>query len=397
MPHRVIIVSPDAKLGACLQDAFQSNSLDVESTHLDEYPNMGRLKSVVRSESEPVAAFIVGLSESERAFQLIKHLQNAYGDALIVGADLAASPETVLAVMRSGASEFLAPPFDMSYLGDALARRQAANSAPRERGQLFCMLPAKAGSGTSTLAIHLAAGVARSSQEKTLLIDYDFHCGMAAFRLRLQPDFTFVDALSRAGDIDEMWKKIACPHEHFDLLAAPQQDELVSGEAFRDASSIFGSALRTYPYVLVDMPPGAHASCKDVLDLADAVYLVTTPEIVSLHLARHRVNELVSLGVSESKLRLVVSRAESALAVNSEDIASVAGIPIHWSVPNNYSAVSEASLRGNLVAEGSRLGRQYAALACNVVGVKSKAETKPARRGWKSFLPLQVAKAPSTG
>lgn len=397
MPHRVIVVSPDAKLGASLQDAFQSNGLDVESTLIDEYPTLGRLKSVISAESAPVAAFIVGLSESESAFQLIKRLQNSYGDALIVGADLSASPETILAVMRSGASEFLAPPFEMSYLRGALTKRQAANSEPSQRGQLSCVVPAKAGSGASTLAIHLAAGVARSSKKKTLLVDYDFHCGMTAFRLRLEPDFTFIDALSRAGDIDEMWKKIACPHEHFDVLAAPQQDEIVSGEAFRDASSIFGSALRTYPYVLVDMPPGAHTSCKDVLDLADAVYLVATPEIVSLHLARRRVNELVSLGISESKVRLVISRAESALAVNAEDIASVAGIPIHWSIPNNYAAVSEASLRGTLVADSSRLGRQYAALASNIAGVKPRAEAKPAKRSWKSFFPLQVAKAPSTG
>ena len=215
---------------------------------------------------------------------------------------------------------------------------------------------------------------------------------MAAFRLRLQPDFTFVDALSRAGDIDDMWEKLAYRWKHFDVLAAPQQDEVISGEALRDAIPVFSSALRAYAHVLVDLPPGTYSSCRDVLDLADAVYVVSTPEMVSLHLARRRVNELVSRGISESKLRLVISRADSARAVNAVDIAGVVGIPIYWSIPNNYAA-----LNGALVADGSRLGRAYAALAFNIAGVKSRTETQPARRGWKSFVPLQVAKAPSTG
>ena len=154
---------------------------------------------------------------------------------------------------------------------------------------------------------------------------------------------------------------------------------MISGEALRDAIPVFSSALRAYAHVLVDLPPGAYSSCRDVLDLADAVYVVSTPEMVSLHLARRRVNELVSRGISESKLRLVISRADSARAVNAVDIAGVVGIPIYWSIPNNYAAVSEA------------------ALAFNIAGVKSRTETKPARRGWKSFFPLQVAKAPSTG
>lgn len=397
MPHRVIVISPDAKLGASLQDAFQNNGLDVNSTLIDEYVTMGRLKTIVDSEPEPVAAFVIGFSDSEVALHLVKRLPSSYEGALIVGAGLNASSEHILAAMRSGASEFLAPPFEMNFLHDALAKRQAAQSKAPELGQLSCILPAKAGSGASTIALHVAAGVARASQKKTLLVDYDFHCGMAAFRLRLQPDFTFIDALSRAGDIDEMWEKLACRWKHFDVLAAPEQDEVVSGEALRDATRVFSSAARNYSHVIVDLPPGSHASSRDVLELADTIYVISTPEMLALHLARRRVNELVSLGISERKMRLVISRAESALAVNTEDIAGVAGIPIYWAIPNNYGAVSEASLRGTLVSEKSRLGLEYAALACDIAGVKPQAHSKPVRRGWKSFFPLQVAKASSIG
>ena len=277
MPHRVIIVSPDPKLGPSLQDAFQREGLDIDSTLISEYPSAGQIKTVVHSETEPVAAFVIGFSDSESALQLIKRLKTSYGDVLIVGADLDASPDNILAAMRAGASEFLSSPFDLTFLSKALAQRKAALATPSEQGQLSCVLPAKAGSGASTMALHIAAGIARATKKKTLLVDYDFHCGMAAFRLRLQPDFTFVDALSRAGDIDEMWDKLACPWKHFDVLAAPQQDEVISGEALRDAAAIFRSSVRTYPHVLVDLPPGAHASCKDVLGLADTVFLVSTP------------------------------------------------------------------------------------------------------------------------
>ncbi len=67
MPHRVIVISPDAKLGASMQDAFQSNGLDVNSTLIGEYPAMGRIKTIAGSELEPVAAFIVSASPRSRS------------------------------------------------------------------------------------------------------------------------------------------------------------------------------------------------------------------------------------------------------------------------------------------------------------------------------------------
>ena len=62
--------------------------------------------------------------------------------------------------------------------------------------------------GASTLALHAANAISRESDGKVLLIDFDFHSGTVAFRLRLKPEFTFADAVSRIDVIDELWPQI---------------------------------------------------------------------------------------------------------------------------------------------------------------------------------------------
>ena len=156
----------------------------------------------------------------------------------------------------------------------------------------------------------------------------------------------------------------------------------------RSVSAIFTSAVRTYPYVFVDFPSALHASCRDVLGLASSIYLISTPEVVSLHLARRRVNELLNLGVSQKNIHLVLNRVGSKKTLNVEDVSEVVGIPVFSSLPNDYAAVSDASLKGGLVPDDTRLGQQIASLGVKVSGVDNAAADKKKAGGgkWKNLL-----------
>jgi pilus assembly protein CpaE len=313
---------------------------------------------------------------------------------LAVAASVSSSADTILAAMRAGASEFLVPPFEVAHLKNTLEKQKkaitVATAGPVVNGRLMCFLPAQGGNGASTLATHLAAAITGIIHKQVLLIDYDFHCGTVAFRLRLKPDFSFADAVERIADIDELWERLTSKSGGVDVLSAPPTGMIIPGEAFRRVAAIFTSARRTYPYVLVDFPSALHASCRDVLGLANSVYLISTPEVVSLHLARRRVNELINLGLSSNDIHLILNRVGSKKTLNVDDVAEVVGIPVFSSLPNDYGAVSDASLKGGLIPNDTRLGRQITDLAVRIVGADAPAEKKVQQdkggKKWKGFL-----------
>jgi len=211
MTFRVILISPDAELTVRLREALDSDGINAETTLLNEYPSASQLRAVVNSRPETVTAFIVGLSDEGQAMGLIRELRSSYSDALAVAASNASSAEIILASMRAGASEFLFTPFDVADLRETFEKHKRATgvaAATNVNGRLMCVLPAQGGNGASTLAVHLATAVNKLSKQKVLLIDYDFHCGTVAFRMRLKPDFSFADALDRISDIDELWGRL---------------------------------------------------------------------------------------------------------------------------------------------------------------------------------------------
>lgn len=391
MPYRIIVITPDVELSEALSATLADTESVGGTTIVNRYVTIGQLKSLVEENDQPVTAFIVGLSDPDRGFHLIRQIRSAYPDSLTAAADMKSTAAPILGAMRAGASEFLIPPFDTAQLGNTLRRHAKAMSASQApAGKLICVLPAQGGNGASTFAIHLAVTIAGATSKKVLLVDFDFHCGTIAFRLRLEPQFNFTDAAGLHDDLDEMWPRIVCPWEQgqVDVLTAPSRSLDIRDETFHRVEDIFASAVRVYPHVIVDFPPRVHDSYREILELTESVCLVATPEVVSLHLARRKVNELVSLGLERENIRLILNRVGSKKTLHVEDVAEVVGTPIYATLPNDYGTVADASLKGGVAPGDTRYGKQVRALSKKVAGVEP--ENDPSERSrWKALLPFQ--------
>ena len=384
MGYKVIVVSPDRELVGVLQDALTSPEVGAEPTVVAEYPTAEQVRQFVENGSDPVTAIIVGLAEPERALELIRGLRTSHPDILAVAASTAASADSILAAMRAGASEFLVPPIDLRHLEQCFRNQRKSRTQERE-GKLLCFIPAQGGNGASTVAMHVADAISRIVKEKVLLIDYDFHSGTVAFRLRLKPEFTFVDAVARLEDIDELWDRLTTGWHGIDILPSPPRGAGMPGSAFQKSITVFGSAVRTYPFVITDLPTALYTSCHDLVTMAQGIYLVSTPEVVSLHLARRRVSELVDLGVPHANIHLVLNRVGSRKTLNVKDVAEVVGIPVFCSLSNDYSGVSDAALKGGLVPMDAEFGREIGKLAQQIVGAPAGDKQPKKRKGFLSF------------
>jgi Flp pilus assembly CpaE family ATPase len=143
-------------------------------------------------------------------------------------------------------------------------------------------------------------------------------------------------------------------------------------------------ARRSYPAVIADLPPGLYSSALEVSKRADEIYLVCTPEVTSLHLARRRINDLLRNDVDKARIRVVLNRCGSYRALPQSDVEQVLGIEVHHSISNDYEAVTAADMAGGLVSSESRLGHDLKALARRVAGTEP--EQSPPTSNWKRLL-----------
>jgi len=296
-----------------------------------------------------------------------------------IAADITSRADSILAAMRAGAAEYLSPPFDPDLLLESFRHRAKEETAKKPKGRMVCFMPAQGGNGASTIALHVADAVSREIKKKVLLIDFDFHSGTVAFRLRLKPEYTFADAVTRTEIIDELWPRVVCSWNGLDVLASPSANE-VPAERLNRLGDVFSSAAHLYLCVVIDMPNALFTSCQEVLRLADAIYLVSTTEVMSLHLARRRINQLVQLNIPIEQIKLVVNRVGSKRGLDKSHIGKVVGVPVEWTISNEYAIVTHAYLKGGLVPQNLNLGKQLTDFACHIMGIQA---TKQSSKRWK--------------
>jgi len=397
---QLLVISPQAELVSALQESLTSAKNGGRAVLLRQYPSPAELARVVQAKKPNVV--IVGLSEPERALELIEELKSGYPDILVAAANTQNSSELILAAVRAGAAEYLGPPFDVGYLEQALERAgEEEAKAKDKKGRLIGFLPAHGGSGASTIALHVAAAMAKAAGSRTLLLDFDSHCGTLDFRLQLKPEHTLADALQRAGSLDDLWERLTTRWKGIEVLPAPPRDAPQQVDQYGRTSAVLVSARRVYDWVITDLPPAIFASCISVLTEAEAVYIVCTPELLSLHLGSRKARELRNLGLAPEAVRLVVNRVSSKHALEAKEIQSLLDIPVAFGLRNDYEAVTLASMRGKLVPEDCELGKQYVEFAGSIMGVTAPARQPKSSQGWRKLFgqngsPGNSSKSPQT-
>ena len=382
MEQTILIIWPDGRLAADLRDALLHAQLRARPRIVERYPNPVELDEILRSVRGAVQAVVVGLGDDSRAFEVLKRLKQAHPTITALVADATESTESLRGAMRAGASEYLTPPFAAEDLRSLLASRIEA-ATPTKTGRLVCFLPCKATDGASTVATHVAQSVSTEIGARTLLIDCDLHCGTTAFRLRVTPEYTLADAIRRVDSLDELWEQLSVRWKGLDVLAPPEQSSAISASDLKTLPAVLRSAARCYEYVIADMPAAISDTSAEILESCETIYLVCTPQLTSLHLARRKVSDILAFGLPLARVRLVLNRVGSRNSISAAEVERAVGVPVAWSLANDYVAVTDATVRGGLVPRESELGEQLYRLACNLSGHEE--ESRP-ERGWKKLL-----------
>jgi pilus assembly protein CpaE len=290
----------------------------------------------------------------ERALNLLRKLRGQVaGPVLAVG--LASESKLILRALHEGADHYL-DEADLDVQLDAvLLRLQIKEEASKPpAGQLIALLGASGGSGTSTLAVNLAAVLARAGErsgdrpQRCALIDLKPGVGDLAALLDLKPTHNLADLCLNAGRLDRaMFESALVAHASgVHLLAPPQMFEDIRLITAQGVQKSLGLARESAPFTVVDLEDCFHEEQVVVLRQADLVLLVFRLDFTSLRSTRRILDYLQQAGVAEERVRLVINRFGQAKELPLSEAEDALGRKIPYIIPDDPKTINAANNAG---------------------------------------------------
>ena len=353
---RAVILGPDKELAEDLYRAStQSEDFAIYGSH-DEYPPFERLIRIL-NHTDP-NAILIEVDAKDEVLATIREIRNVRPSVAIVG--YAAEKAENLADVGEHC-EVIRDPFAHTVIQAAIARA-IDKSMSEERDNIHAFLPAKAGNGASVTATNVAGALVRYWKQKVLVIEADLHSGCLGISLKIEPKSTVVQALEGSEELrEDHWQRFVMNAHGVDwlLTARGRQIRHVAPWEYQRLLTFVGPL---YDTVIVDLPEVINEATEAVVRRASKVFVVSTPEVQALYLARRRLQDLKSRKVAEESRKFILNRFVDGER-SIQEYEDVLGYAVPLTIGSDYAQMQEAATAGGLVRGDSELGRSYFEIA----------------------------------
>jgi pilus assembly protein CpaE len=365
----VLLLTPSATKSHVIEDLLQESSvfkLIAKGSPLRSAHEVMRLIRIHDPE-----LILLDLAEWAEVSHLARQIKNAKLRAVPIGFKPAWNRLELLAFQEAGIIDLLHEPFSHHELEtaayDALHRGHAVSDQ-----NIVALLPAKAGGGCSTVALHVAAALADRHAKKVLLVESDCRSGILSIMLNLKNRSGLSEALQQAGDMTPVeWQQHSVWVSGIHLLPAnpARRGPLPT---WAEYYQLLRFARKPYDYVFVDLPEVVNEATAEVVKSARDICIVCTPEVPSLKMTAQRIAELQACQIPGDRIHVVLNRWERG-GLSLEDVEGVLDRPVFATLPNDYKQVKNAILESRLVSPDSRFAKSCKTLAQKLSGLPEAA------------------------
>jgi pilus assembly protein CpaE len=337
----VAVISPHPEAQEVIAKVLEHTGRVEAVWSLTTYPAPSQLKDLPQDPDGCVV--FLDFSDYLSALQIAMEARSLGGSLQIVA--MMAEPGLADELARLGIRQVIGlPPAALDVLR-AFTRLALGSELPVEdsggSGRIFAFLPARPGAGATTLAVHTAAAVARLSNQRTLLIDFDFRLGMTSFLLKLPGQHSVIDALNDIEHVDERWESLINRRGCLDVLGSAPQ-EFLEGNLETCTAWLLNFVRGRYRTVVLDLPGEMREYEIDSLRRATNCFLVCNSDIGVMHMAQRKAELLRSLGLEE-KTSVIVNRAGGLGMIATGDVEAILKLPVRFSVANAYKEIAVAT------------------------------------------------------
>ncbi|HAU21669.1 MAG TPA: hypothetical protein DCS24_03580 [Erythrobacter sp.] len=291
----------------------------------------------------------------ERVDRLRSEMPSVPVIAGLADVDIATSRQ----LLRRGVSDIVALPIALDELVTAISdtAEQIASEIDGEveLAPFIAVLKSIGGSGSTTVATHLAAQMAADMTEgcRACVIDLDLQSGDVSSFMGCAPRQNLTELMEAGNRLDEeLLRAVACETEYgVDVIAAPSEIVPIEALEFEQLMRIVNMARQQYDVVIVDLPGSFTNWSLSTAFAADQTLIVGTLTISSLRHAKRQLDFLVSMGIPRNQIQIVFNRVEKKLfkTIDADDAAKALKHPVLATICNNYNLLRTAQDQGELV------------------------------------------------
>jgi pilus assembly protein CpaE len=266
----------------------------------------------------------------------------------ILAVGKASEPKLILRALHEGADHFLDEAELDSGLQSVLARLQSKQEATTAAaGRLIAVVGSSGGCGSSTLAVNIAAALAKL-HDSCGLIDLKPGRGDLAALLDLRPSFTLADICLNVARLDRaMFEKVLVRHDSgVHLVAAPQAFGATRIITTQGVTQAVAMARRIFPHVVVDLEDCFHEEQMAALRVASTILIVCRLDFTSLRNVRRILDFLPEADIPANHVRLVANRYGQPNELPVDEAEDALGDKVAYFIPEDPRVINGANNTG---------------------------------------------------
>lgn len=296
-------------------------------------------------------------SRPQQTFSKIRELLSAAPDLEVFLTASRTDPQMLLEAFRIGVKEFLSQPLTRQEVEPALTRFEErfngrVPASGGQPGRVVCIIGARGGIGTSTVAVNLAAAVQLNMPRKSAaLMDLNLHGGDLGLFLDLHASQGLKQLSTDISRLDETIV-LSSLAEHGSKLHF-----LASGhEEFTDIDSTPGSAMRVigllrslHQHVIIDCGHVLEPPVLEALDSADRIIVVTVLSLPAVRRVQRLLQILRRAQYPSGKVVVIVNRYKKDQQDLLRETEDMLRVRIEGLIPNDFPTASDAIDHGKPV------------------------------------------------
>lgn len=285
------------------------------------------------------------------------------------------NPDFLMQAMRAGVKDFFTFPIKIEEIRESLYRfnkrlEQTSQRITNRKCTIISVAGSKGGVGTTTVAVNLAAALARQRKKGSVaLVDMNTLFGEIPLFLDLMPKFNWGDIIRNIDRIDDtfLMNILARHRSGISVLSSPGNIENNLKPDPQIIERLFRFMKTMFEFIIVDLGQMADENYIRTMQLSDLSFLIATQTLPCLTNTNRLMKTLVNYGFLDiERIHVVLNRYVKKSEITLKNAEESIEKELYFVLPNDYNTTMSAINNGqtvNELAPKSEIAERFITLA----------------------------------